>query len=360
MKIGIVTQPLIVNYGGLLQNFALQQVLKEMGHNPVTLDYMSGLTGFTFVYKQMRRAISYILGRWPEFLYPYKEGRSNREIIGFVEKYINTTHTFWGGYDPALVDRYELDAIVVGSDQVWRPMYNRHLYDMFLNFCRKKRILKIAYGASFATSEWEYSDRQAKKCMELLKDFSAVSVREPSGLDLLRRLGRNDACVVADPTILLGRNGFDKILFGNDSPVERCNYLGAYVLDPGAECRAALEAKKNSFGLESVKVHELGNNEIGPIQWIDTIRRASFFVTDSFHGTIFCLLYHVPFVTVINETRGAARFRSILEPLGLEKNLVHRFEDIKEIGCDVDWCKVDGFFAARRAESLAFLRKYFG
>ncbi|MDE6565339.1 MAG: polysaccharide pyruvyl transferase family protein [Muribaculaceae bacterium] len=360
MNIGIVTQPLIVNYGGLLQNFALQQVLKSLGHNPVTLDYMSGLTGFTYVYKQMRRAVSYLLGRWPEFLYPYKEGRSNREIIAFIEKYISTTHTFWGGYSSSLVDRYALDAIVVGSDQVWRPMYNRHLYDMYLDFCRSEKVLKIAYGASFATSEWEYNARQAKKCSKLLKGFRAVSVREPSGLDLLRRLGRDDGRVVADPTILLGRGGFDKILFGDESPVARRDYLGAYVLDPGEECRRALEDKKNSLGLESVMIYELGKADVGPVQWIDTIRHASFFVTDSFHGTIFCLLYHVPFVTVINETRGAARFRSLLEPLGLEKNLVHRFEDIKDVGCDVDWNNVDRFFAARRAESLAFLREYFG
>lgn len=357
MNVGIITQPLIANYGGILQNFALQQVLKDLGHDPVTFDYMSGFTGWSFLIKQFRRAVSYLLGRWPEFLYPYKEGRSNKKIIDFVEKYINTTETFWNSYSSSLIDKYNIDAIVVGSDQVWRPMYNRRLYDMFLDFSKKKDILRIAYGASFATSEWEYTDRQAEKCSELLKRFDGVSVREKSGIKLLERLGRSDATVVVDPTILLGREGFDRALFGDIAPVKPQNYLGAYLLDPTEECMQALELKKKKLGLDNIVIYQLGNKDYGPLEWIDTIRKSKFFVTDSFHGTIFCLLYHIPFVTVLNESRGADRFHSLLEPLGLENHLVQRFEDIQGVNYEVDWAGIDAYMASKRAESLSYLKE---
>lgn len=355
MNIGIVTQPLIANYGGLLQNFALQQVLTDMGHSPLTLDFMSGFTGPQWAYRQVRRAISYILGRWPEFVYPYGEGRSNRAIIDFVERYIRTTRTFWNSYSPGLVDEYGLDAVVVGSDQVWRPCYNRLLEDMYLKFCRGRNIRRVAYGASFGTAEWEYTAAQADACGGLLAAFDAVSVREQSGLALLERLGRGDGRLVVDPTVLLGRDGFDRALGAEFDHSTAGRYLGVYLLDAPAGYETVVRNAAATCGVDRVEICRLGDMNAGPVQWIDMIRRASCFVTDSFHGTVFCLLYHVPFVTVINGTRGAARFRSLLSPLGLDHRLTDSFDRIGAIDADIDWESVDKALAGARAESRAFL-----
>lgn len=355
MNIGIVTQPLIANYGGLLQNFALQQVLVDMGHSPVTLDFMPGFTGRLWAYRQVRRAISYILGRWPEFIYPYGEGRRNRAIIDFVGRHIRTTRTFWNSYSPGLVDEYRLDAVVAGSDQVWRPCYNRLLEDMYLRFCRGRDIRRVAYGASFGTSEWEYTPAQADACGSLLKDFDAVSVREQSGLALLERLGRGDGSLVADPTVLLGREGFDRLLGKEFDHGAAEPYLGVYLLDSPAGYEDIVRNAGVACGVEHVETCRLGDMDMGPVQWIDMIRRASFFVTDSFHGTVFCLLYHVPFVAVPNSIRGMARFRSLLGPLGLENRLADSFDHIGTIDADIDWELVDKVLAGVRAESRTFL-----
>lgn len=357
MRIGIVTQPLQNNYGGLLQNYALQQVLKSMGHTPITLDFMAGYSGVCYVYQAAKLLARVVLGRAGAFTLKCKPDRiSNEQIDEFIGRNISLTRKFWNRYPSSIIKNYGLDAVIVGSDQVWRPIYNISLKDMYLDFCKDKKIKKMAYAASFGTSEWEYTEAQQGECSELLKHFDAVSVREKSGLKLLEKLERRDGIQVLDPTVLLGREGFDTLLSNCPDSTETIDYLGSYILDDEEGINDRLEGIREKHHLDSVKKFQTNTAGMGPAEWIRSIKNSKLFITDSFHGTVFCLLYHVPFMTVVNTERGADRFYSLLEPLGLTSRIVDNISEIDEIYEDIDWESVDGKLQFMRSESLGFLR----
>ena len=203
MKIGIVTLPLWGNYGGILQNYALQYTLRNLGHDPITFDLMPGSTGLKYLFFFARNFISWILGRSKSFFLPYAAKRNVVNIEKFVSDNITVTPPFWNTYSNRLIISNNIDVVIVGSDQVWRPKYSRNLKDMYLAFCKSIAIKKISYAASFGTDEFEYSSKSIKTYSKLLKYFNAVSVREKSGVSILQKLGRDDAIQVLDPTLLL-------------------------------------------------------------------------------------------------------------------------------------------------------------
>ena len=160
MKIGILTQPLHANYGGLLQNYALQQVLLRAGHEVETIDW----TPFN---KSLRSRLYRIKWTILPFLFPkkypklrYQPTDEERKVIQqhtnhFISTYIHHTKTIMykdGFSHQAKVGNY--DAYVVGSDQCWRPQYNAFLSSMFLDFAKEEKVKRIAYAASFGTNQW--------------------------------------------------------------------------------------------------------------------------------------------------------------------------------------------------------------
>lgn len=362
MKIGIVTQPLWGNYGGILQNYALQQVLREMGHDPVTLDFMWGNTGIPYLLSSAKRILSRLAGGGQaSWLIPYAPGRTLPEVIEFVDTCVSHTQTFWNGYSPWLIDRYGLEALIVGSDQVWRPKYSQAIEEMFLSFAEGRDVARVAYAASFGTSEWEFSPTQERVCSRLLAKFDAVSVREEDGIPLARRLGA-EATVVQDPTLMLGREGFDRLLGPGAADTAGDPSLGVYILDPDPAMDRAVETIARSMGgLRTVKMKE-ETHGIGPREWISAIKNARYVLCDSFHGTIFCLLYHVPFISIVNEKRGGlSRFISLLRPLGLMDRLADSRDFVRMTTLDslppIDWATVDRVLAEGREHSRRFLRE---
>ena len=192
MKIGILTQPLQANYGGLLQNYALQQVLLRAGHEVETIDW-------TPSYKSLRYRLYRIKWTILSFLFPkkfpklkYQPTDDEKKVIQqhtnhFISTYIHHTKTimFKDGFrHQAKVGKY--DAYVVGSDQCWRPCYNAFLSSMFLDFAKDEKVKRIAYAASFGTDQWEFTQEMTSICTPLAQKFNFVSVREYSGIKLCK------------------------------------------------------------------------------------------------------------------------------------------------------------------------------
>lgn len=350
MKIGIVTQPLIINYGGILQNYALQQVLKKMGYDPITLDFQWGYTGVRWFLRQGVKLIAKLLGKSGDWKEKYAPLRSDKKKNQFIEKNIILSHTFWNCYDSGLIDKYNLDVIIVGSDQVWRPKYNQKLKDSFLVFAKNTVIKKIAYAASFGTEKMEYSGRQKKMAKYALKQFDAISVREKSGIENIRLLGYT-ATQVLDPTLLLGKKGFEDILI---SP-KVDDYIGYYILDGENVIERDIVRIKKMIGTKNIVGITENTSDCGPSEWLGIISNSKIFITDSFHGTIFCILFHVPFFTIINRQRGADRFNSLLTPLNLEDRMINSMSEIKTIETNINWEKVDEKLRILREDSERFL-----
>lgn len=355
MKVAILTQPLRTNFGGILQNFALQKVLRDLGHTPITVDY-------DCVYPRWRwligRVKSLLLNSPHNVEFPHY-GRSGQEKLNkFISEKINTTQPKADINKSTLVKLHP-DIILVGSDQVWSPICNvpiKYLGNMFLDFWPDFPGKRIAYGASFGGTEWLYTAEQNKIYGKLVKKFSAVSVREASGVKLCLDHFGIKAKHVLDPTLLLTVSDYESLI---PFEVQATNTLLAYVLDKSPEKITFLErlAKRHALELKLKGANDDISRDDSIERWLSEIRNASMIVTDSFHGTVFSILFHRPFLSIINRRRGAERFISLLSLLDLKQQLVYDVNTYEFEGAGIDWLKVDKLLTSERYKSICFLKE---
>lgn len=310
MKIGILTQPLLNNYGGTLQNYALQVVLRKMGHEPVTIDCnpKSGLLGY---WLSCLKTIMYFLVPSKRRSFSVHSRRKYRNALfeRFAKEKITLTKMVSHPTN-SMIKTHGFDAIIVGSDQVWRPKYNQHIEDMFLGFVKNPKIRKMSYAASFGTDEWEFTDTQTAMLQPLIRKFAAVSVRELSAVGLCKQHLSVDAIQVLDPTLLLDIPDYMELC--SMVPKEQNEFMFAYILDMTREKKDIIDNVGRELGIP-IQYHTAEEKAALSIEeWIAKFRDTSYVVTDSFHGTVFSIIFNKPFKCLQNKQRGSSRFDTLL------------------------------------------------
>ena len=376
MKIGILTQPLHSNYGGILQAFALQQALRGLGHDVTTVnfckkEYYKGGTPFSErAVNNVKSFINKITHKRHFNTYgPETDKILNQEITAFVNKYVQLTSPVSSPKELERVyKRSGFDAIIVGSDQVWRPKYSPKIENFFLDFCRYGREKKVAYAASFGVDEWEFSEKQTLECAELASNFDKVSVRESSAVELCRKHLGIDARLVLDPTFLLERSVYENIVEQADERKKEGD-LFVYFLDRNEYYQDCINLVSETLDLNPfttmprMPLREIRDPErisecVYPSveSWLRSFMDAKFVVTDSFHGCVFSIIFNKAFIVIGNEQRGQARFKSLVHQLGLGDRLCLDEKSIVT-ACrkPVDWTKVNQRLNDLKRESLNFL-----
>jgi len=369
MRIAILTQPLRYNFGGILQNYALQTVLKRMGHEVVTIDPNQYIktTWKTPLHVLKRFIINHlIMRRNIDPIWEYRKNNKLRKLESntgrFIKKHIKVCK-----YNIINeIDITSFDAFIVGSDQVWRPQYNiGRLTNMFLDFTEGTNIKRVAYAASFGTEEWEFSEEETNKCKKLLERFDGISVREDSGVELCNKYFNREAIHVLDPTMLLTKEDYMKLFASNNSQREGKN-LFYYILDEEKSKTDYIKEEAIKMGLDTFTVNAcVDMNSIKAISqriqppvedWLKAFQDAEYVITDSFHGTVFSILFNKPFTVILNEKRGSARIDSLLKMFHLEQRL-HRSNCLKDNPC-IDWNIVNGILSTKRKEAFEFISKH--
>lgn len=383
MEILILTQPLHTNYGGLLQAYALQQILKGMGHDVVTdrLGVVRKLPLWNRALRFLYHAVQFcILKNYRYYPYRYlfvsfdKESKAKRSISINTDRFVNThidTIDLLTRSNESVIDAVrQFDAIVVGSDQVWRATMS-DIPTYFLSFTKAINVKRIAYAASFGTDDLnEYSKMDMKIASESIKLFDAVSVREKSGVHLCRDYFKMDAVHVLDPTMLLSKDDYLKLIEEEDKPCSE-NILLTYVLDRTQEKNDIIQRVGEALHLTSCEngavkyfsnVVESNVSEcIYPSvsRWVAGFRDAQFVVTDSFHGTVFSIIFNKSFVAILNSKRGSSRFISLLSVLGLENRLISTTNDLLEEHLKpIDYTEVNKILNDWRYLSISFMERH--
>ena len=350
MRVGIITLSLENNYGGILQNFALQKVLKDMGHTPMTCRW-TGYTSLGFI----KAALFSVLKGGRNFpTTPWTYNRARKGLEDFIKQ--NIDYRFYR--DPNKFLRwFKPEAIIVGSDQVWRPKYNSHLYSAYLDFVNDKSVKRIAYAASFGVGEWEYTKEQETICSELIGQFDAVSVREQSGVELCEEhLGVSAQCVL-DPTMLLDREVYEDLCAS--IPKEDESIL-VYMVDYSEAIKQQAEKLSQSTGLP-IKIIEAdkGVTENDSVaKWLAAFRDAKYIITDSFHGTVFSIIFEKNFVAIGNERRGYDRFVSLLGAFNLVDFLIRENSTnaiMEKVSLDIDYISVKMLRKIKIADGYSFI-----
>ena len=368
MRIAILTQPLRYNYGGILQNFALQTVLRRKGHEVVTLDPQRchyrkwQYPQYTFFIKwndfQQKKLEGRKLSKDDYILYTlqrifnrlffrrlkgdilYKKKGDivirtlGENLFPFVDHHIKRRE-YTDLYNDIASNDY--DAFIVGSDQVWRPEYNAIIENMFLDFTKGWNVKRIAYAASFGIDSWGGDAETTEICKRMLKQFDFVSVRESSGVRLCQDVFDVNAAHVLDPTMLLTKEEYCSLLRLDKIPKSQGNLL-VYILDYSDDKRTLIQRIADEYHLSPFRVNsdvedyhlsDLSRRVQPPVeQWLRGFYDAEYVVTDSFHACVFSIIFSKPFVVYANDSRGKTRYESLLQQFSLSNCMVTSSEGL--------------------------------
>lgn len=334
MRIGILSHPLDYNYGCLLQAYALQKVLKSMGHDVITINrYSDPHKPFLYLLRNwLKRFVLRVVNSSEVSLqWNPVETIKTKQILSsntqkFVERNIRNTGVVFPK-DLERIDRqYMFDAYVVGSDQVWLPHFAQNC---FLDFVHRENVKRVFYAASSGARSFADDPIVLARCQELVKHFSGISVREDSLIPIVNQYLNRDAIQVLDPTLLLDADDYidacvEKV---DDNPV-----IFTYILDKSEEKTALIDRVQKELNIPVVagtvdKEYTPGmniNKCVYPSvdHWILNLSRAKFVITDSFHGTCMSIVFRKPFVVIGNPSRGLNRFLSVLKLFNLEDRII--------------------------------------
>lgn len=373
MKIGILTLPLNSNYGGVLQAYALQTVLKRMGHDVLEVELKKNLRWqypplwkiplsfgkrFLFKYIVRRKNQKILLERYERKIYPLLV----HDILEFISKYIKQFKV-----DKFIDCKGKFDVWICGSDQIWRykyyPFFESDIANVYLKFLGDDSCKRIAYAASFGTDNWEYPAKETAECKNWIQKFDAVSVREETGVKLCSTYYDIKAKHVLDPTMLLSKDDYVDLIEKSDVPKSTGN-LFCYILDNTDEKMNVVKNIEKQRHLSSFFMNgdcgnwteDLEKRIQPPVEsWLRAFYDSEFIVTDSFHACVFSILFHKQFLVIGNKERGLARIYSLLSMFGLEDRLT------SDTGLDInrmktiDYDRVDEILAKHREESRTFL-----
>jgi hypothetical protein len=373
IKLSILTQPLGRNYGGLLQAYALQTILKRLGCYVETLDRVKRIplkSRISFKLIAIAKFILIIAG-----LIDRRELYGNRyvDLESFMDNFLAMSPEIDSDEKVAeYFSRNKFDAFIVGSDQVWRPKYSPELSNYFLDFCDylKLSARRIAYAASFGVDENEFSEEVVEKYRALAKKFDSISVREFSGVVQCREYFGVHAELVLDPTLLLEPEDYDEIIRRCGSSIKKKAEILVYILDTSDQTKLCVDRISKIIGkvphyLINNAFDKSRNNSLtkffnypGVGDWLIDFRNADYIVTDSFHGCVFAILFNKRFVALGNKSRGMARFSSLLEIFELSDRLVSNSDEIEEsiILEPIDWVKINEIKEVHKIRSMEFLK----
>lgn len=341
MKIGIITLPLHYNYGGILQAYALQKILHDMGHEVYTINpplNYAQLRWSQGSYIIFKRIIKKYLFKQPEII--FKERYQNKtlpiickETLLFINKNINLHRL----KNFATLKETDYDAYIIGSDQIWRNYGVFNIEHCFLSFTKGWKIKRIAYAASFGASHWQYSQSITKQLKEYIHWFNKVSVREKQAQILCKEYLNIEPELMIDPTLLLSKDDYINLI--KNQPQSKGNML-CYILDENEEKNSLISQIAKNKNLQPFRVNSKVENIFAPLQeriqppveqWLRGFYDAEFVVTDSFHACVFSIIFGKPFVVFGNKQRGNSRFETLLSLFQLENRLISDFDDYTSI-----------------------------
>lgn len=377
MKIAILTLPLHTNYGGIIQNYALQTVLEKMGHEVYTINLNKPKAKINLAKAPLiisKRLIKKILGRKDGIIFLERKRNKDELVIKkyinrFINNKIHLTEPFYLKRDLQKINHKGFNSIIVGSDQVWRIPYTYpDIQTYFLDFIKNKNIQKIAYSASFGTDDIEFSEEQIKECGKLIKDFKRVSVREDSALDLINNKYKWECkykpIQTLDPTMLLTKEEY--INLSSDYKNKLDGELFYYILDMTEDKKKVLDQMSKDLGYKPFTVKSISDNWFDDVQkqivppielWLQAFNKAKYIFTDSFHGCVFSIIFNKDFVAYGNKERGLSRFDSLIRMFNIKDRFIYKYEDysFSLIQNLINWNNINTIHRKNKLESLELL-----
>lgn len=381
-KVGIVSCYFKHNYGSMLQAYATQQVLDNMGIENETINidenvdfangkkkyYMTQITNFTFIKSKLGmiklkfdKKLKKDLGK--------NISIRDKKYKEFEQKFRLTAP--YKTYNELTEKCKDYSSVLVGSDQLWLPV--NVVADYYTLNWVPDDVNKISLATSFGVST--VPDKYKESYKKFLNRIDNLSVRESAGVKLVSELSNKEATLVCDPTLLLTKQEWMEIQ--QEERIIKDKYILCYFLGNNIEHRKFAERLKEKTGYkivslnhadEYVKYSDIFADEtpydIGPAEWINLIRNAEYVCTDSFHGTVFSLINNTKFFTFErysnknSKVSTNSRIYSLLEIVNLKERILSGTENVDDVlKYNIDFDKVNTKLADFRNQSKTFLEK---
>lgn len=344
-RIAICTFSKALNYGAVLQAYALKRTIQSMGKQAFCIDYHAGFYPDT----RFRRKLRFLWKSWKKTFsgYPF----APLYFYGFIKQYLQDTPKLLKKDLPRLNGHFDL--FITGSDQVWNAAITKGDTAFLLDFVTDSQQ-KASYSASFGFS---YIEEEFKPiCARLLQQIPHISVREQTGADIVRELTGKEVPVVLDPTLLLTKSQW--LSFAK--PTTRSRYILMYLMDANDKI---ISFAKNLARLKSLPLLAISATPLKdipylmctPQEFIGYFQKAAYVVTNSFHGLSFSInLNKTFFVDRLPPSWPAnSRLEQLLATVQLEDRWI---DNLTELDAAIDWPAVNKRLEDSRKKSFDFLR----
>lgn len=351
------------NYGAMLQEYALLNLLKSKNYNVNVLNYNDKEIAKCYKYygfgsgtlkQRIKTIIKYIL-----FFNKNKKRYYNFEK--FENKYISLTQKY---DNVSELQDINIDIMITGSDQVWNYQITNGLSDVYtLNF-GNNNIKRISYAASIGVKEIPENLKDSYKSK--ISKIDKISVREESAKRALSSLlGNRDINVVLDPTLLLRKGAWNDLIANNHKTMPKEKYIFAYVVEKNNEYYNIVNYLSELTGLKVVHFDKIGiryKNVLenrytgGPDEFISLIKNAEYVIATSFHATVFSIIFNKKFWVVPHKTTGS-RVTDLLKKLDISSRAVNSLEEFKKLDFDenIDYENVNKILEKEREKSINWL-----
>ena len=375
------------NYGTSLQGYAMIKKIQELGYDVEIIEYVKQLSLFDkakYVVNALRAGEMKVLKKrtfankdikdHPQ----YAEGLKLRTkaVNAYKEKKLIPLFHRYTGFKSLSEGSKSYDVVVVGSDQVWLPLSlpNKYFNLLFVD----DSVKTVSYASSFGVSQ--IPEFQRKATGAYLDRFYKISVREKKAKEIVESLSHQTAQVVADPTLLLSREEWEKEMNETISDTTLANversegepYIFCYLISPNKEARIQAKKLSERTGLPIITIKHMEQYReidetiggeapyaVDPNDFVRYISRARYVCTDSFHCSVFSIIFHRQFMTFYrtssqDKTNRNSRIDSLFDVLGVSKDHIY-FGDMELIDSPVEWHTIDNNLESLRKESLKFL-----
>lgn len=365
MKVLIITRHAIANYGSVLQAYATQKIFENLGYESEILDYIpidekkenlvnTYIKNSKFWNKNIITRLIY------NCLQKNNIENMNIKFQEFREKMLNLTKKKYYGIEDLKKEKFDAEIYCTGSDQVWGKIGNMEFDpSYFLEFDNDGKKC-ISFSASFGKTN--INEMELKELPLLLKKYSSILIRENSGLQIVKNMGFKNVNQVLDPTLILNKNNWEKIL---EPITENKKYIFIYQLHHNRffDKYAKFISKKTNLKIIRVNPSKyfkykpgIFKGLVSPGQFLNYIKNAEFILTDSFHGTAFSILFNKKFVDILpNET--STRIVSLLEFLNLKDRIIYNELNFNKLTKEIDYKGIEKILEEEQDIDIKLLEK---
>lgn len=334
------------NFGALLQTYAILNAIKELGMDAKIIGFKPMMSNGPK--QRLFNLIRFLLG--------YNFTRFRNQYIDILP--------LEGGMREL---NKKLDTFVVGSDQVWRYReQHNNLRPYFFDFVNDQNK-KVSYAASFGLDQWQGNEDITEEIGKLVRRFDHISVREASGVNICNDVFNVKAELVLDSTLLLDKSHYEDIVNREiKSNKDKNNLLSYMLLDDSKKNKSFFKAfaKRNNLKFKRIKGLKISNrydfwlfNSVA--KWLYYITKSEIIVTDSFHCTVFSIIFNKKFIVLSNPNRGITRIENLLALINRKDRLFYNLENIdaKVLRNDFDYMEINRIIETERKKSLGFLNE---